>query len=167
LNNGTVILLLEIDYHPFMEKQLSYHILISAIKQLLNNGASPKALLKEVYETIDKHITETIQDKKTIVYNVAYGGYGFSEEFELFVNRYGKTVDGKQGFEHFNNEREEIFEYIQLYATKKGCTIEQALEQASGQYCQLRYIVLPYHKEYSITEYDGAEKVEVHNDFCI
>lgn len=124
------------------------------IKTCIHMGASPKQIYLKVFNIIDKQID--IGEVKHVLYCASYGGYGYSEEFERFLNQYQYT---------YENDREYIYPYIIKFAQSLNISIDEAIKRASGNYCTLAVEIVPKHREYIIHEYDGAEKVEILNDF--
>lgn len=142
------------------------------VRQSIHMGYSPKKLLKNVFDTIDKELD--FGEKKMVLYCGAYGGYNYSKEFAEFIKNYNnKKLDGffykddlELGTERLDetNDRE-VYHYIEEFAKFLKITPEEALERASGSYCKLRVKAVPKHRDYRIHEYDGCENVEILKDF--
>jgi hypothetical protein len=136
-----------------MDDTLYDIIFQQSIKMYLKNGHSPNKLLNNIYNLIDKEINTN--ETKMILYNACYGGFGFSRDFSDFAKSHGEDL---------TNDREDSYYYIELYAKHYNITINQALEQASGEYSKLKVKEIPIYKNYRIHEYDGNENIEILND---
>jgi hypothetical protein len=133
-------------FEDLVEKQL---------KQCIHMGMSPKLLLQKVFDTIDKELD--FGEKKMVLYCGSYGGFGYSEEFTQYMEKYHEDA--------FSDDEREIYNYIEEFTTFLNISIEEALKRASGKYCELYVKTVPKHRDYKIHEYDGCEYVEILNDF--
>lgn len=139
------------------------------IRQCIHMGYSPKKLLHNVFNTIDKEIN--FGEKKYVLYCGSYGGYNYSKEFIKYLDEYhNKKLKGyffSEDLEIGTDDLEgrEIYHYITQFAEFLNVSVEEALEKASGNSCNLEVKKVPKHRSYKIHEYDGAENVEVLQDF--
>ena len=97
-------------------------------------------------------------EKKRILYCGSYGGYGYSDEFIEYIEKY-------HSIEELRDNNREVYHYIEQFAEFLKIPVSEALQRASGKYCKLKIKEVPKHREYTIHEYDGSEYIEVLNEF--
>ena len=139
------------------------------IRQCIHMGYSPKRLLANVFDTIDKELD--FGEVKYVLYCGAYGGYNYSTEFTDYIKKYhNKSLEGvfykddlELGTETLGGR--EVYNYMEDFAKFLKIPVEEALERASGNYCKLKVKRVPKHRAYRIHEYDGCENVEILKDF--
>lgn len=125
------------------------------VKSCIHMGISPKDIYLKVFNIIDKEID--VGEVKHVLYCASYGGYGYSEEFKTFLDQHQLMLTC--------GDDREIYPYIIKFAQSLNISIDEALTKASGKYCKLAVKIVPKHREYIIHEYDGAESVEILNNF--
>jgi hypothetical protein len=140
---------------------MNYTKLKNIIKEYLED-TNPNELFKTIFNIMDKELDKN--EIKHVVYNGAFGGYGYSEEFIKYMedNRYNDIINISQ---YRYDKREYVYKYIKKFALFLNITNEQALKRASGKYAKLYVKEVPKHRKYKIEEYDGNEAVIILNDF--
>lgn len=126
------------------------------VKLCIHMGISPKEIYLKVFNIIDQEID--VGEVKHVLYCESYGGYGYSKEFITFLKNHILNDD-------LDDDDREIYPHIIKFAQSLNISIDEALKKASGDYCKLAVKIVPKHREYIIHEYDGAESVEILNDF--
>jgi hypothetical protein len=134
--------------------------ILTLVKQCISKGYSPKKLLEQVFETIDKEIDNG--KTNNVLFCASYGGFGLSNEFYEY-QRQNPQLDAQ--LSHVRNYREKEYFFIEKMASDMNITLEEALKKSSDEYCDLDVWSVPKHRLYTIREYDGQESIQVLKDF--
>jgi len=88
-----------------------------------------------------------------VLFNICYGGFGFSNEFkEEYKKRTGKEPDyNRYSFERHDEEAVKLF-------------LEKGSDWSSAEYAKIDILYIPKGmiKYYRVSEYDGNERVILH-----
>jgi hypothetical protein len=85
-----------------------------------------------------------------IIYNACYGGYGFSKQF---IDEYNKRFQTSKNIDEYDESLRTDENAIKLLE-------EMGSEFSSGYYADLEIAEIPDGVEYTISEYDGIERVK-------
>lgn len=144
----------ELDYHVKRKCELFMQLVIDeCIFALTDQLDHPESLDKEIYnkavEKVKAHFT--ITNKRKVVINVCYGGFGLSDKgVEILAKQKGKDT-----INEYELARDDplLVELVEKYD-----------QESWGPHSELKVIEIPNHINWHIAEYDGKEWVaENHN----
>ena len=146
------------------------------IKQLIvahlqTGETKPSKLVAEVISTVEEYV-ESITDATPVpvLHCRAHGGFGFSKEFEAFLkSRSEHNEDGPDAADRKYGGEPDLYTLVRILEFGRSLPdmpdentdqfIKASLKKASGSYCSLAVAWVPKNRQYSISEYDGYERV--------
>lgn len=148
-----------------------------SIQKCIRDGYSPSLLLKNIFATIDKELCN--DEFRYVLYCRSFGGFSYSKEFIDYLRNNNMKLNSNYEYDYYNSKAKEeeeknmtvirnsreIYHYIEQFAEFLNVPVNEALKRASGKYCELAVEKVPKYRSYRINEYDGAENVEILNDF--
>lgn len=153
-------------------------LLEKSIQKCIRDGYSPALLLKNIFATIDKELGD--DEFRYVLYCGSFGGFGYSKEFIDYLKNNNMKLNSNYEYDYdycrskdtgredgmtvIPNSRE-IYHHIEHFAEFLNISVNEALKRASAKYCELEVEKVPKYRSYRINEYDGAENVEILNDF--
>lgn len=151
-----------------------------SIQKCIRDGYSPALLLKNIFATIDKELCN--DEFRYILYCRSFGGFSYSKEFIDYLRNNNMKLNSNYEYDYDRSKdsgceikedggmtvipnSREIYHYIEQFAEFLNISVNEALKRASAKYCELEVEKVPKYRSYRINEYDGAENVEILNDF--